>query len=63
MYYWNINKIINAIKNNSFSELDKLKYYIFCSIFVLFIVFDEFDFKSETGYIKLFLMLLMVIIG
>ena len=63
MYLWNINKILDAIKNDAFSEADKLKYYIITSLFSLFIIFETFDFISLSGIIKIILMISSIVIG
>ena len=44
MFIWNIDKILDAVRNDSFSEHDKLKYYICTSLISLTVAFESFDF-------------------
>ena len=52
MFIWNINKILDSIRNDAFSESDKLKYYIITSLFTLFIAFETYDLISLIGILK-----------
>ena len=63
MFIWNIDKILDAIRNDLFSEDDKLKYYIFTSLISLTIAFESFDFISHSGIIKIVLMISTTIFG
>ena len=63
MYLWNINKILDGIRNDTFSESDKLKYYIITSLISLSVAFESFDFISNSGIIKIVLMISTTIIG
>ena len=63
MFIWNINKILDSIRNDAFSESDKLKYYIITSLFSLFIAFETFDLISPIGVVKVVLAISMIIIG
>ena len=63
MYLWNINKILDGIRNDTFSESDKLKYYIITSLISLSVAFESFDFMSNSGIIKIVLMISTTIIG
>ena len=57
MYLWNINKILDGIRNDAFSESDKLKYYIITSLIGLSVASESFDFISNSGIIKIVLMI------
>ena len=63
MYSWNINKILDGIRNDTFSESDKLKYYIITSLISLSVAFESFDFISNSGIIKIVLIISTTIIG
>jgi uncharacterized membrane protein len=63
MFFWNINKILDSIRNDEFSEFDKLKYYILSTLIIMTIAFETFDFTSYTGTIKIFSMVSTTVIG
>jgi len=63
MHLWNIDKIVDKIRNKTFSETDKLKYYILTSTFVLFIIFEDYNFSDNSGILKLLLTIAIVFIG
>ncbi len=63
MYFWDINKILDSIRNDKFSEFDKLKYYILSSLIAMSIAFETFDFTSYVGIIKIFAMISTTVIG
>ena len=63
MFIWNINKILDSIRNDAFSESDKLKYYIITSLFSLFIAFETFDLISLVGILKVIIAISMIVIG
>ena len=63
MIFWNIDKILTSIRNGTFSELDKLKYYILTSLLALMIVLQEWDFSTFTGIFEIILIMGLIIIG
>ena len=63
MFIWDIDKILDSIRNDRFSEADKLKYYIITSLFSLFIAFETFDLLSFSGVIKIVLIISLTVIG
>ena len=63
MFIWDIDKILDSIRNDRFSESDKLKYYIITSLFSLFIAFETFDLLSVSGIIKIILIISLTVIG
>ena len=63
MFIWDIDKILDSIRNDRFSESDKLKYYIITSLFSLFIAFETFDLLSVSGIIKIILIISITVIG
>ena len=63
MFIWNINKIIDSIRNDAFSESDKLKYYIITSLFTLFIAFETYDIISLVGILKVIITISVIVIG
>ena len=63
MFIWDIDKILDSIRNDRFSESDKLKYYIITSLFSLFIAFETFDLLSVSGIIKIILIMSITVIG
>ena len=62
MFIWNINKILDSIRNDTFSESDKLKYYIITSLIGLSVASESFDFISNSGIIKIVLIFPNIII-
>ena len=63
MFIWDIDKILDSIRDDRFSESDKLKYYIITSLFSLFIAFETFDLLSFSGVIKIVLIISLTVIG
>ena len=63
MFIWNINKILDSIRNDAFPESDKLKYYIITSLFSLFIAFETFDLIYLLGILKVSIVISMIVIG
>ena len=63
MFIWNIDKILDSIRNDAFSESDKLKYYIITSLFSLFIAFETFDLISLVGILKVIITISVIVIG
>ena len=63
MFIWNINKILDSIRNDAFTESDKLKYYIITSLFTLFIAFETYDLISLVGILKVIITISVIVIG